>query len=185
MDSKQQNHIICPKCGKIGTLRRKEKGKNRLICYHYDKKKYQKNESPDSPCYLGTLDPELQIRILNSCGKINKNTFEPEKDSKKINEILENFEITEGKWKEFDFDKKKTETLFNDIIQAIASLTNEYKKYNQYVEVPRRLIWDIHCPNCLTKYIIASHFMGIKQSNIKLDVIQSGRKRSYKPDRND
>jgi len=205
MDRKKKNLIICPKCKKLGTLRRKEKGKNRLICYHYDKKKYQKNESPDSPCYLGTLDQELKTAIYNSWTKkkveavkrkhegespkkiqdeIRNATLEHQKDLERIGEILDNFEITEEKYEDFNFEKEETRILLNDIVQEIATMTNEFRKSNQYMEKPRRLIWDIHCPSCLTKYIIASHFMGIKQSDIKLDVIKAGRKRSYKPDIN-
>jgi len=181
MDRKKKNLIICPKCGKSGTLRRKEKGKNRLICYHYDKQRYQKNESPDTPCYLGTLDQELKNTIISSwIEKKNMASLENEKDLKRIGEILDNFEISEGEYKDFDFEKEETRTLLNNVVQGIATMTNEFRKSNQFKSSNRGFAWDIHCPSCRDKYIITAHFMGVRQqSKINLGVIKNNDKTIY------
>lgn len=181
MDRKKKNLIICPKCKKSGTLRRKEKGKNRLICYHYDKERYQKNESPDTPCYLGTLNQELKNAIINSWMEKKSNTsLENEKDLKRIGEILDKFEITEGEYEEFDFEKVETRMLLNNVVQEIADMTNEFRKSNQFKSSYRKYAWDIHCPSCREKYIITANFVGVRQqSQINLGVIKNNDKTIY------
>ena len=203
MDSKQQNRIICPECGKIGTLRPKDKWEDYLVCYHYDKEKYQKGESPDSSCYLGKWDHELKSEIINAWIKKKTDSFKRkhegeseekiqfelkefwndpqfQKNENKIKEILDNFEISMDKLEDFDFDKQITKDLLKEIVQEIASLTNEYRKYNRFKEDYRRYVWDINCPTCRTKYIIATHFMGVQQqSKIDLSVIYNGETTVY------
>lgn len=181
MDRKKKNLIICPKCGKLGTLRRKEKGKNRLICYHYDKQRYQKNESPDTPCYLGTLDQELKNTIISSwIEKKNMASLENEKDLKRIGEVLDKFEISEGEYKDFDFEKEETRTLLNNVVQGIATMTNEFRKSNQFKSSHHGYTWDIHCPACKEKYMISASFVGVnQQSKIDLAVMNKDYKFIY------
>jgi len=170
---KSKIKIDCPRCGKLGTLRLKDKKYNKLVVYHYNRKKYLNNEKSDSTlCYIGSLSKVTESILWDAWKKSNPKKFRSELDKRQIKKILQNLKnIVKS-------ESNKKASVINFDLTEIASLLYGTSQINKYLKQKydyRRLLWDIHCPHCNRGIIIGAWFSGVLQRKISLDVIKNAK----------
>jgi len=150
--------VKCPRCRKLGVLRQKQKGKNALIVYHYDKEKYQKGTSGTKPCYIGSMNiPTFKIfeKYFSAEDRGGGEEFRHFiKTWTSLKNELEN-EITIKDIEPTSEGLEKFTAILNELrkIRQIETKINRVKS--------KKLNWTIDCPDCETKIAVHATFYGL------------------------
>jgi hypothetical protein len=155
LDGKNKFNIKCPRCRKNGILRLKEKGRNSLIIYHYDHKKYWNGTSGTKTCYIGSMK--------TSAHKIFHKYFWDKEN--------EEFKYFNKMWNKIQDNIQKDLALpqiepNNEMLEKFASILNEIRKIKSMEEKSKkvkgqRLWWSIKCPKCRIGIQMHATFWGV------------------------
>ncbi len=154
--------IKCPRCGKKGRLRLKDKRYNSVVVSHYDSKKYHKGKSGGSKThYLGTIrTPE---KLIAKMFLKNEAKF-TEDDKEEFSKVVKKFTklIKTG----------HSTGISQNEITAIATILNELRRIRKTLEIEfkitdRKMRWkNIKCPKCHTELgDFWAEFRGVQNKN--------------------
>ncbi len=169
MGGKTEPRVKCPRCRKHGILRLKQKGKNAVIVYHYDKKRYEKGTNGTKSCYIGSIG----ISTYKIYGK-----FFPGKD--RYNEYDYFTKVWEKLKRGFQSeDKVKDVESTSEVLEKFAAILNELRKIKGIEEKSKKvkgqkIWWSIRCPKCRTGIQLHAMFHGVdRRKPIGLDTVPS------------
>ncbi len=163
---KIKTNIKCPRCGKKGRLRLKDKRYNSVVISHYDSKKYHKGRAGGTKThYLGTIrNPEKLIDEIFLKYGVNFTDDDKVKFSrvvKKFAKLIKNGHST---------------GISENEITTIAATLNELRKIRKTQEIEfkitnRKVYWkNIKCRKCNTELgDFWANFRGVQnENNIRL-----------------
>lgn len=164
-NKKMGRKVVCLVCGKPGTLRFKDSAKKILVVYHYDKERYKKGKKSDSSHYIGTLNKGTWQIIQNLWYRKYGDNLSAVTDQKWIefSRIIENMRLNLNK------ELKLTDR------EAFMELVYDARKLREYYYMSKhqRQLWDLICPSCSKKWVVETRFYGVRQEDVKFELINA------------
>ena len=145
-------------------LRLKQSGRNAVIVYHYDKKKYQRGTKGTKSCYIGSINANT-YKIYHKY-YVDKHRYELFDYFDKIWTELRQEIHNKGRIKEVEHNSEGLEK-FAQILNELRKNRLNEEKFGKVKG--QKIAWSIRCPKCRTGIDLHATFHGVdRRKPIKL-----------------
>jgi len=138
------NQVKCPRCGKRGTLRLKQKNRRTVVVYHYDKTAYKQFKTSGTKfCYVGSIDSfakSFLSEIQDEKGKTISDL-----DQNWLKETMDRFQKELQNTDNNNMILNKDMTRFAEFLNEARKIRNMLKKETK---IQKHSIQYIQCGNC-------------------------------------